>query len=707
MANGVSGTFEMAGNGGFTLRIGYKETYTIESNQSQISITSIEAKSSNWYGFTYYLNGTIKIDGTTAVSMSSGSGSHPVRIVSQNTYAATSGSKGSAVTVTHDTDGSKKVTISVSVKGYEVDGDGGSGWSVSGSKEITLTTIARASTISAANADIGHVSQITVNRKSTSYTHSIKYEFEGLTGYIKADGTTSSTEVKLTATSIAFTVPPSFYAKIPSAKSALCTLTCTTYSGSTVIGTDTSKPRCTAAEANCAPTVSVSAYDALSAVVALTGSNKKVLKGVSKLHVDTTATGKNSATIKRIDVYNGSQTNLNANTSFIFANPSDSAEVRVVVTDSRGYQTTAYASGLTLVEYFKPTLSAVIARESPVSDVVKVNVTGKWFNASLGSVANTLTLEVRYKPSTQADYSDSTNPYHTITATKNGNNFTGALSLSGLDYKKSYDFRVRASDKVCSYGGILGAGYFEQPVTKGIPVAHWDEDDMWVEGMTHAMGGFEAVLANHRYNSDNDSTESAFETWLNNQLNQMDDLSVRDVAWTCYPKITGQTVCSKLYKHSGSYAALFGFSYDGRIYQKYKSSGTWQPCQVFQVQSQPGKLYIEAGDTLTVSMDVFAGYITTSATDLNFEIPLSKPCFASSVSITGTVTGRGIGGYINGTTDANSAINMAGASGYTVTTYITPGGIRVYVKFTSAITGATNNTPVSLVPRNELTLTFK
>lgn len=688
-------------NGRYTLRLEVTETGTDTVNNTSSVSYSLKLIANTGYHFSQYAIGyKVTLNGTVVAEQLRSAGKQ-YSISGNGTITFASGT----YTAKHNTDGSLNMPVAFSI---DMASDEYTPGPLSGSGTMALTTIPRASLIGSTDANIGSVSTITINRKASSYTHSIKYAFEGLSGYIKADGTTSSSEVKLTATSIAFQVPTSFYAKIPNAKSAQCILTCTTYSGDTVIGTDISRPRYTAAEADCAPTVSATAYDSLSSVVALTGSNKKVLKGVSVLHVDITAAGKNSATISRIDVWNGSQTNLNANTSFTFANPSDSAEVRVVVTDSRGYATTAYAPGLTMVEYYKPVLYASIQRESPTSDVVQVRASGKWFNSSLGKVANTLTVEVRYKPRSQADYSDSANPYYPLTLTKSGNDFTGSLDLSGLEYQQEYSVRVRASDKVCAYGGIAEAIYYEGTVTKGIPTAHWGENDFWVEAMLHANGGFESVLSAHRYSSDNDNSESAFETWLNGQLSDMEGLSVRDVAWTCYPAITGSTVCSRLYKHpGGSYAVLFGFDYGGSIYLKRKTAGSWQACQVVRVSSPPGKTYIEAGDTVSISAGSFSGYVTNGSKELQIIIPLSKPCFASAVSITGTVIGRGIGGYINGTTYDNSALNLAGGSGYTVSASITPAGISVYVTFTAAITGATNNTPVSVMPRTALTLTFK
>lgn len=84
-------------------------------------------------------------------------------------------------------------------------------------------------------------------------------------------------------------------------------------------------------------------------------------------------------------------------------------------------------------------------------------------------------------------------------------------------------------------------------------------------------------LSTHQYYSDTDDDETAFESWLDTQLAEMPYLSVRDIAFTCYPAISGATICARLYKHaSDGYAAVFGFSYNGSAYIKRLLSGTWK-----------------------------------------------------------------------------------------------------------------------------------
>ena len=64
MATGNSGTITVTGTKQTTAILYWSETYDVASNTHVVSIDNITFKSSNWYGFTYYLKGTITVDGT-------------------------------------------------------------------------------------------------------------------------------------------------------------------------------------------------------------------------------------------------------------------------------------------------------------------------------------------------------------------------------------------------------------------------------------------------------------------------------------------------------------------------------------------------------------------------------------------------------------------------------------------------------------------
>ena len=172
---GKSGSFEMAGTNGITMKVNWEETYDVELNRSTVSIVSIEVKSSWYYEVVYYLAGTISVDSKAAITMNSSQGTHSVNWSALNQYATVRGVMG-GVDVTHEDDGSKSAVISVSVSGYTTSGGAGSGWKVTGSQTVVLTDIPRAATIhNAADVTLGNACSIAWTPASTSFRYQLEF----------------------------------------------------------------------------------------------------------------------------------------------------------------------------------------------------------------------------------------------------------------------------------------------------------------------------------------------------------------------------------------------------------------------------------------------------------------------------------------------------------------------------------------------------
>ena len=356
-------------------------------------------------------------------------------------------------TVVHNDDGNKTVSVEIEVW---TDSNPYLPIYISGSGQVKLTQILRESTISATDANIGAVSMIAVNRKSAAYTHSIRYTFGSLSGYITADGGVSASEVKLSSTYIGWTLPESFYAQIPNAKSAKCTLTCKTYSGSTQIGSaKTCTLTCVASESDCAPqvTASVAASDTITPT--LTGSGTKLIRYCSDALCTISATARNSATLrqKRIasQVIDGTSRTISA---------IEADAVTFDATDSRGYST-AVTVPVDLVPYVKLTCRASSARETPTGDKVMLYITGSWYNGSFGAADNTLTL--KYKV-------DGASAWTVVTPTLTGNTYSAQVELTGVSYNETHTLSVAATDKISTVQ-VSGT------IKRGVPVFDWGEHD--------------------------------------------------------------------------------------------------------------------------------------------------------------------------------------------------------------------------------------
>ena len=242
-----------------------KDSNYTSTNQTTVSATAY-IYCSKHTAYASGLSQKLVIDGTEFTATKS------VNLSSGVTVALVSGSK----TITHDADGRKSITISA-----DCDLPDGNGWgpawgSASGTAE--LTTIPRASSISATDANIGSSSSIIINRASSGFTHTVTYSFSGLSGTIAT---------KTSSTSLGWTVPTSFYQKIPNSQTGTVTITCDTYSGDTKIGTKTTTMTISVPESSHPVIDSATAIDTNATTVALTGSNKRLVnyKSTVKLSV--------------------------------------------------------------------------------------------------------------------------------------------------------------------------------------------------------------------------------------------------------------------------------------------------------------------------------------------------------------------------------------------------------------------------------------
>lgn len=362
--------------------------------------------------------------------------------------------------ISHSADGKKTIVITFSFNGklssYYPNG--------SISKTIELPTIPRTSSVTCADGNIGSATTININRASSTFTHTLTYSFQGLTGTIAT---------KTANTSIGWTIPTSFYTKIPNANSGKGTITCSTYSGDTLIGTST----CTfnAFVINSNPSISATVEDTNTSAIQATGNKNKLIRYISNAKVVITATAKNSATISSVKVVNGSQTKT---TSTSIINSVDSGIFSLSCVDSRGLSASATVTK-TLVQYIKPVITGVILnRPSTTSNTINASVQGLCFNESFGAKTNTFELKWRYKKSTETTWSS----YTTVTATRTGNNFTFSGELGkNFSYTEAFNFEFVLSDYFMS-------NTYSATVTRGLPIIDIGKDDINVNGELNENG---------------------------------------------------------------------------------------------------------------------------------------------------------------------------------------------------------------------------
>lgn len=198
---------------GWYLRLDYSIAQDTAKNQSTISMTLYVYDGTGYsqnedYHEAYYI-------------LQGGKQWNPYRY--DSTGLKTLGSK--SVTVDHNADGTKSVTLSASwCCGFE---SNYTPYSLSVSETVTLPTIPRATTPSMQTATIGESVTISLPRASSGFTHTLTYAF----------GSASGTVATGAGSSAVWTVPLDLARQIPNSTSGTGTLTCETYNGSTLIGT--------------------------------------------------------------------------------------------------------------------------------------------------------------------------------------------------------------------------------------------------------------------------------------------------------------------------------------------------------------------------------------------------------------------------------------------------------------------------------------
>ena len=397
-------------------------------------------------GHKYYLN-AIKMSSVVinGVEVYSGGTYSNITDYQDRTFAS------AAMKIAHNPDGSKSFTVS-----------GFSGWiyasgnTYASSQTFTLPTIPRASSVSCSTANIGSNATITISRASSSFTHTLRYSFGSLTGTIAT---------KTSSTSVSWTIPTTFYAQIPNAKSGTGTITCDTYNGSTLIGSKPTSFTATVNKSASKPTLNPTAVDSNATTTALTGDSSKFIKYYSNASVSTGASARNSATLKSQKITCGAKSISSASGTI---NAVESGSFTFSATDSRGYPTTQTVNK-TLIEYIKLTCS-LNAGAPTTAGVATLKISGNYFNGSFGKVANTLTVQYRYK--TQGG---SYGSWTTVSATKSNNTYSATATISGLNYQTTYVFQARAIDK-------LATKNTNEQTRRTTPVFDWSKNDFNING---------------------------------------------------------------------------------------------------------------------------------------------------------------------------------------------------------------------------------
>lgn len=442
-----------------------QNSQSIPNNTSNVTVAATVKWTYGSWNATGECYGSITIDGTK----------YSFSGIKFNTGATTSGSQvvmSKTVNVSHAADGKK--TLSCSTSFYT----GVSPSTVSASASKALTTIPRKSTLSVADGTLGTAQTLTVSQQATSFTHSIKADCGDSSYYIKADGSTSTSEVKYNNLSISFTPPIGWASQNTSGTSVSVTYTITTYNGSTSIGDNSYTKTCTM-PASVKPSCTLTVTDPTGYKSTYGG----YVKGRSKFKVVINPTTSYGSAIKSYGGSVNGQTITAATTTTGEIKSSGSLTITGSVTDNRGRSGSASTTA-TVLDYSAATITAFGVKrcDSDGTENMQGGYVQITFSSSVTSLSNknTAAYVVRYKKKTDSTYTSATlSNYANNYAVSNGTYRFAA------DTGASYNVELTVTDAFDSETKATSA-------STAFAIMHWrNEGDGIAFGKVAERGGME------------------------------------------------------------------------------------------------------------------------------------------------------------------------------------------------------------------------
>ncbi len=413
----------MATSGSITTGSSYGRSVTLSWSLTSQSVTN-NTSTIKWTitgsgsASGYVISGGFKatINGTTVYSTSTST-----RI---NLYNGTTVASGS-LTIAHNTDGTKSFSlyIEAGVYTYAVN--------VSASGTHTLTTIPRASSVSATSVNLASASTITISRASSAFTHTLSYTFGSTSGTIAS---------KTSSTSVSWTPPLSLASQIPNAVSGTCTITCDTYSGSTKVGSKTCTLTLTV-PSTVKPTLTSITATRVDGDVPSSWGIYVQSKSKATLTING-ASGIYGSTISSYSITGGGYTSTASSFTTGYLTTSGTITFTAKVTDSRGRTSDAATVSIIVIAYSAPAFSSYLSQRANSSGTVSDD--GTYIRAQVSysysscSSKNSVTRATYYKKSSATSWTNASKSFSSGTAFTFGN---GTISI-----ESSYDIKYQISD---------------------------------------------------------------------------------------------------------------------------------------------------------------------------------------------------------------------------------------------------------------------
>lgn len=351
------------------VRVKCVETYDVPSNTSSITIYPSIYVTSPAPNTDAYPDFTVKVNGTTVISVNSSGSYYTYYMTTANTNYPINYNRGEVSgtlnSIEHDSDGNLTITVSIAGNRFSKSSiylGNGTETTADGSGTMQMTTIPRITVVSLSSSTIEMGTPVTVNmpRHVSSYTHTLSYSFQG----------TSAVIARNLGTSYTWTPPISLAANIPTATRATGVLTCQTYSGSTLLGSTTVNFTLTVPESVLPRSVSLSLENVSDSAAVASWGMSGITQGYSKLKISAEMAA-SYATIASYTIkyaqgsfYGspGTASHTAVHTTAILSSVGYGV-ITVTVKDSRGREfTTAYNNSYFVEAYSPPVLNNTVAQ---------------------------------------------------------------------------------------------------------------------------------------------------------------------------------------------------------------------------------------------------------------------------------------------------------------------------------------------------------
>jgi hypothetical protein len=212
-----------------------------------------------------------------------------------------------------------------------------------------------------------------------------------------------------------------------------------------------------------------SLIDTKTKTVSLTGNNTVLIRNHSTAEIVLEAVG--VVNLDTVRIVNGSASEWGTVTEdgYIRATfPNVEADTFSVTAEDEYGRYIRKDAVANMIDYINLTCNALNMRPD-ASGNISLYCYGDYFNGNFGKVANTLTVQYRYRIA-----GGSWSSYNSMTVGVTGNGYTAQKNLTGLNYEATYEFEYRAADQLMTVDTALSG------VTT-LPVFHWGANDFAFE----------------------------------------------------------------------------------------------------------------------------------------------------------------------------------------------------------------------------------